>query len=67
MLPRETSQELAHLASAHRLWMAFAMEEDEPFDPAEITLLRAQRIVPETDYVADAVEEFDLAGLCCWG
>jgi len=47
--------------------MALAMEKNEPFDPADIALLRPERIVAVANYIADAVKDFDLARLSRWG
>ena len=51
-------EEGLELGSAHVLWMALVVEEDEAFNPMEVGLFSAVGVVLAAQGLADAVEEF---------
>jgi hypothetical protein len=54
---RQRSKELRDLRRAHLGRMAFAVEEDVPFDPVDVCLLGPPTVVASADRVSDAVEK----------
>jgi len=58
LVGRQVSQKGFDLRPAHVVRMAFVVEEDEAFDPEDVTLLGAVGIVLEANGVAYLIEEF---------
>ena len=54
---RQVRQKRLDLRRPKRLGVPLAVEEDEAFNPIDIRLLGPDAVVPETDLVADAVEQ----------
>ncbi len=57
LLDRERRQELPDFLGPHRLRMALAVINDEPAHPVDIRLLRAPAPVPDTQGIADLIEQ----------
>lgn len=59
----EAVEESLYFGSAHLLWMASVMEQDEAFDPMHIGFFGARRVLLETDGISYLVEQFLLCRL----
>ena len=64
MIDSEVGQEGLHLGSAHLLGMALVVEEDEAFDPVDVGLAGARRVVHETDGVIHLFEQLLWTRFC---
>ena len=56
-LDRKVSQERADLFFAHRVRMAFVVEDDETSNPIDVSLFGADAVMLNAQMPADAVEE----------
>jgi hypothetical protein len=54
-------QKRAHLCLSHVAWMAFAVVNDEPLDPVDVSLFGADGVVLASDAVAHLIEQFGFA------
>ena len=54
----EMTQKCGHFFRPHLPWMAFAVKEDEAFDPAEVGPLGQQAIVLKSQQRADFIKQF---------
>jgi hypothetical protein len=56
-LDRQMAEELLDFGSAHVARVPFAVEEDEPDDPADVALLGAQGVVADAQDLADLIQK----------
>ena len=56
LLHRQRGQKLANLFFAHLRRVAFSVEENKPFDPVEVGVLRAQAVMPQADRCTYLIE-----------
>ena len=56
-IDREVAQEHRDFGPTHLSGVPLAMEVDEPFDPVHIGFFGPQAIVPDTDLIADLIED----------
>ena len=56
-IDREVAQEHRDFRPTHLSGVPLAMEQDEPLDPVHIGFFSPQAIVPDTNLIADLIED----------
>jgi hypothetical protein len=59
------AEELAHGIGPEHFRVLFAVKNNKPFNPIDIRVFGAQRIMLQADNLSNAFEKFGLAGV--WG